>query len=178
MRGLSGAALMKQMTAMKLLEEESLVLPSLPGLAGCLRRTAGDFSDFSDDWYVLGEILANITDGLVAIDTLPERQAFVDFLANFVQHSFLRTHSQEVDAPISHVTVSYFQTPLADLLMSSVRLEGFLHPVKYAVLSWAEFYAIHLLWLHSPNALLSIVEPKSLRYQPGRTKVMLSNFHY
>ena len=120
--GLSGAVLMKQMTALGLLEEESLVLPSLPGLAGCLRRTAGDFSDFSNDWSVLGEILANITSGLVDIDLLPERQTFVDFLENFVQYSFSRTHSLEVDAPISHVAVSYFQMPLADLLMSSVRL--------------------------------------------------------
>jgi hypothetical protein len=54
--------------------------------------------------------------------------------------------------------------------MSSVRLEGFLHPVKYAVLSWAEFYAIHLLWLHSPNALLSIVEPEVAALPTGENE--------
>lgn len=156
LRRLSGAPLKKQMAQKGFLEGDTLLLQSSPGLAGCLNQTGGNLSDFGDDWLIIGEILANSTDSIDEIERLPSCTAFLNFLMGYVQRAFWRRHSQEVDTPISHVAITYFQAPLPDLFASAVRLESFTHPVKYAALSWAEWYAVRLLWRHSPDALVRL----------------------
>jgi hypothetical protein len=153
---LSGTPLKKQMTEKGFLEDDTLLLQFSPGLTGCLNQTGGNFSNFGHDWLIIGEILANTTDSMGEIEELPSRTKFLNFLADYVQRAFSRRHSQEVDTPISHVAISYFQTPLRDLFASAVRLESFIHFVKYAALSWAEWYAVRLLWRHSPDALVTL----------------------
>jgi hypothetical protein len=156
LRGLAGTALKKVMAEKGFLDDQSLSLPELPGFSGCLNQADGNFSDFRDDWLILGELFANTTDGLQVIDEFPYRAQFLAFLSDYIRLAFSRKHSQEVDNPLSHVAVSYFQTPLLQLFHSANRPESFVHFVKYAALSWAEWYAVRLLWRHSPEALVSL----------------------
>jgi hypothetical protein len=170
LRNLSGAQLKNQMTQLGLLQDDSLDLPSAPGLTGCLRQAACDFSDFDDEWSILSEIFANTPHDFGEIQTFSEFPAFLDFLTSFVRRSFLRTHSREVDFSTSHIAVTHFQNALASLLTSSVHLEAFWHPTKYAILSWAEFYAIDLLWTHAPDALVAITEAEAAAIPAGENE--------
>lgn len=92
---------------------------------------------------------------------LSAETAFLAFLAEFVSSSFGRVHSEEVDAPLAHVASTYFQTSIEALLATSYQPEHFFHPVKYAALSWSEFFAIQILWHHCPDSLLSMAEAQA-----------------
>lgn len=159
LRGLKGDALRQRMRELGLLNEESLVLKDAPGLKSCVDQQANDFSNFRSKWDVLGEILANTPAGNM-LDTaeLFVNTAFFNFLAQFLSNSFSRVHSEEVDAPIAVVASSHFQESIDILLTKSYKPHHFFHPVKYAALTWPEYFAVKILWAHDPDALLSITE--------------------
>ena len=162
LRGLDGNALRERMRTLGLLRDESLVLQDAPGLKGCVDQQAGDFTNFSAKWDVLGEVLANSNAGnMIRTVELSAEAPFLVFLAEFLSSSFGRAHSEEVDAPLAHVASTYFQTSIETLLAESYRPESFFHPVKYAALSWSEFFAVQVLWFHVPDVLLSITEAQA-----------------
>jgi hypothetical protein len=162
LRGLEGDALRERMRNLGLLKDESLVLPNAPGLKGCVDQQAGNFINFSAKWDVLGEILANSHAGdMIRTVELSAETAFLVFLAGFLNNSFGRVHNEEVDAPLAHVASTYFQKSIETLLAASYRPEHFFHPVKYAALSWSEFFAVQVLWCHVPDVLLSITEAQA-----------------
>jgi hypothetical protein len=162
LRGLEGDALRGRMRNLGLLNGESLVLQDVPGLRGWLDQQAGNFTNFSAKWEVVAEILANTHAGnMVHTVDLSGETAFLSSLAEFVSSSFGREHNSEVDAPLTHVASSYFKKSVEMLLASSHRPEGFFHPVKYAALSWSEFFAVQILWHDAPDALLSITESQT-----------------
>jgi hypothetical protein len=159
LRGLKGDALRRRMRELGLLHEESLVLEDGPGLITSVDQQAGDFSNFTAHWDVLGEVLAHSPAGdLLDTVDLSAQTAFLNFLAQFLNDSFGRERSEEVDAPIAVVASSYFQESLDVLLTKSYKPHHFFHSVKYAALTWPEYFAINILWLHDPDALLSITE--------------------
>lgn len=47
-------------------------------------------------------------------------------------------------------------------MTSSLRPHDFSHFVKYAVLTWPEYFAVKILWAHDPNALLLITEAQAV----------------
>lgn len=159
LRGLNGDALRQMLMSLGLLSEGSLLLDDGPALKGCLAPASGNFTDFIDQWELLGELLANSRAGisLHEIDLSPET-AFLGFLTEFVRQSFGQVQSGQVDAPLAHATSKFFQEPLNALLASSNRPQMFFHPVKYAALTWAHFFALQILWRHAPNRLLTVME--------------------
>jgi hypothetical protein len=166
LRGLEGDALRERMRNLGLLNEESLVLQDVPGLKGCLNQQAGDFTNFSAKWEVLGEILANSHAGnMIHAVELSAETAFLTFLADFLSSSFSRAHNNEVDAPLAHVASTYFLKPIETLLAASQKPEHFFHAAKYVALSWSEFFAVQILWHHAPDALLSIAEGQAATVQ-------------
>jgi hypothetical protein len=162
LRGLEDGALRERMRNLALLNEESLVLPAAPGLKGCLDQQAGDLTNFSAKWDVLGEIMANsqVGDMIHAVE-LSAETGFLAFLADFLSSSFSRAHDNEVDAPLAHVASCYFRKPIETLLTASIKPEHFFHAAKYAALRWSEFFAVQILWHHAPDALLSIAEAQA-----------------
>ncbi len=162
LRSLEGDALREKMRDLGLLNGESLVLKEAPGLKGCVDQQAGNFTNFGAKWDVLGEILANSHAGntIHAVELSAETD-FLTFLAEFLSGSFGRVHNDEVDAPIAHVASTYFKDAIETLLAASHQPEHFFHPVKYAVLSWSEFFAVQILWHHAPAALLSMTEAQA-----------------
>jgi hypothetical protein len=162
LRGVEGDALREKMKNLALLKDESLVLQDAPGLRGCVDQQAGNFTNFSAKWDVLGEILANSQAGdMIQAFELSAETAFLTFLAGFLSSAFGRVHDSEVDAPLTHVASSYIRMSFESLLASSDRPQSFFHGVKYAALSWSEFFAVQILWHHAPDALLSMAESQA-----------------
>ncbi len=166
LRRVKGEALKQRMREVGLLIEESLVLKDTPGLKGCVDFQTSDFGNFKAKWEVLGDILADTPAGNM-LDTaeLSANTAFLNFLAHFLSNSFCRVHSEEVDAPISHVATSFFQKSTQELLTASYKPHHFFHPVKYTVLTWAEYFAVKILWAQDPDALVSITETQTATVQ-------------
>ncbi|MGV8056861.1 MAG: VPA1262 family protein [Smithellaceae bacterium] len=159
LRGLKNDALRQRMRELGLLQEESLVLKDRHGLITYLDQQTGDFSNFTAHWDVLGEVLAHSPAGdLLGTADLSAKTAFLNFLAQFLRDSFDRIHSEEVDAPIAVVASSYFQESIEGLLTKPYKPHHFVYPVKYAALTWSEYFAINIMWSHDPDALLSITE--------------------
>ncbi|BBL75429.1 VPA1262 family protein [Methylomagnum ishizawai] len=159
LKGLKDEALKQRMRELGLLNKESLFLKDSPGLKGCIDQQPNDFENFKAKWDVIGEVLANTPAGdMLDIAELSSETVFLDSLAGFLCESFSRIHTEEVDAPITHIATSYFQETFDNLLTKPDSSHNFLHPVKYAVLTWAEYFAVKILWLYSPNTLLFLTE--------------------
>jgi hypothetical protein len=162
LRGLNDDSLRQRMAELGLMNNESLVLEDTPGLKSCVDQQAGDFTMFRAKWDVIGELLANTPSGdLLHTAGLSTKTAFLNFLAQFLSDSFGRVHAEEVDAPIAHVASSYFQKSIQVLLTSSDVPHHFFHAVKYAALTWPEYFAVKLLWAHDPDTLLSLTEAQA-----------------
>jgi hypothetical protein len=156
LRGLSGEPLKEKMAALNLLKDGSLALPEEKDLRSYLDHYAGDFTDFTARWNVLGEVLAHShTEGRYS--EIKYQSGFLEFLTRFLEASFTRAHA-EMDGEWAVVGAHFFSKPVGDLLHSSYHIESLFYPVKYPALTWPEFFAIKLLWRSSPEALLTIAE--------------------
>ena len=166
------------MTELGLLCAESLVLEDISLMSSLIKyldRQSYNFVDFSAKWNVLGEILAHSPAGdLIDVTDLSAKTAFLDALAFFLIESFRRTQSEEVDAPIAVVASSHFLEPIDVLLTKSYRPHHFYHPVKYAALTWPEYFAINILWSNAPDTLISIAETQAMSLNESQTSVKLS----
>jgi len=175
---LKGSSLRKRMTELSMLHEESLVLEDISLMSSLMRyldQQTYDFRDFSAKWEVLGEILAHSPAGdILDVTDLSSKTAFLDSLALFLSDSFLRVQSEEVDAAIAVVANSHFLESIDVLLTKSYRPHHFYHPVKYAALTWPEYFAINILWSNAPDKLLSIAEAQVMSLNESQTTVKLS----
>lgn len=155
LEGLRGNSLKERMEALGLLKDGSLAPPAAADLSNYLDHYAGDFTNFTDLWLVLGEILAH--SHADRFRQLEPDYGFIEFLTRFLETSFTRLHV-ELDNEWGVVDPQFFREPVEALLHSSHRVESLFYPVKYAALTWPEFFAIKLLWWLSPSALLAIAE--------------------
>ena len=158
-RGLAGEALRERMRSLGFLKGESLIVGDEPGFKGCIDGQGDQFDDFSERWNVLGAILAHTPTGDVLQEQpLPAREAFLAFLARFLESSFGRPAALDPEIPVRHVPARYFKWSFEEFLRAPFRANQFFHPVKYAALSWAEYFAIKFLWLQDPESLIRIAE--------------------
>ncbi|WP_419729811.1 VPA1262 family protein [Lichenicola sp.] len=154
---LKGESLRQQMTLLSMLKDNLLILPLASNLATFLAKKPADDTDFGSTWEILGELLANSHAGDHDSDRLDSESAFLAFLSRFLDKSFHRDHSlsqHEYRIIDSRLFADSFET----FLHSSNRIEHMYHPVKYAALTWPEYFAIKLMWRHTPLALIAIAE--------------------
>jgi len=160
LQGLSGDLLRERMVALSLLKEDSLTLPETTGLRNCLDRQAGDFTDFTATWEVLGEVLAHSrTEN--RFSELEFECGFLKFLARFLQASFNRPHG-EVDKEYAVTNARFFRESIETLLHSPYHSEHLFHATKYEALTWPEYFTIKLLWWYDQDALLEIAEAQAI----------------
>ena len=157
LKGLNGEALRERMVALSLFKNNSLALPETIGLRNCLERQHDDFSDFKATWEVLGEVLAHSRMGNNRFSKIKSEHGFLEFLAQFLDTSFNRTHD-ELDKELAVIDSQLFRKSVETLLHSSYHPHNLFHPTKYTALTWPEYYAIKFLWWYTPDALLSIAE--------------------
>lgn len=160
LRGLSSDPLKERMAALGLLEGESLALPETDGLRNCLDRRDGDFSDFTADWEVLGQILAHSSSHEFRSHEPGFERDFLEFLGQFLDASF-RPAPINLSKGLVTTEPKLFMAPVETLLNSTYDPHHFFHPVKYTALTWSELFAIRFLWWYAPDTLLAIAEAQS-----------------
>ncbi len=159
LKGLSGDQLKERMAALNLLKDDALALPETAGLRNCLDQKAGDFSDFTPTWEVLGEMLAHSRFGDHHFPELESEHGFLGFLARFLKISFNRAYD-EIDQELAVTAPRFFREPLETLLHSSFHPDQLFHATKYAALTWPEYFTIKFLWWYAPDTLLAIAEDR------------------
>lgn len=157
LQGLSGEPLKERMATLGLLKDGSLTLPETAGLRNCLDQQAGNFADFTSTWEVLGEVLAYSHTQSHHFRELESERGFLEYLVQFLDASFNRTHNEENKA-FAVIDARLLQEPIESLLHSSYSPHHFSHAIKYAALTWPEYFTIKFLWLCTPDALLAIAE--------------------
>lgn len=164
-RGLYGDPLRERMLALGLLKDDSLVLTKPNGLERVLELQGDDYKHFISSWDVLSEVLANSPAGDDRFSDLKIASGFLAFLSEFLSESFNRTPDQ-TGKELSLVDARLFRNTLDAMLHSPYSLEHLFHPVKYTPLTWAEYFAIKILWECAPDALLAITEAQII-YMPA-----------
>lgn len=157
LQGLVGDSLKARMVDLELLKGDSLLLPETEGLRDCLDKQAGDFSEFTESWEVLGEVLAHSRTEDYGFRELESDRGFLSFLTRFLEASFNRSHDG-VDKELAVVDARFFRESVEALLHSSYHVHHLFHATKYAALTWSEYFAIKFLWWYAPDTLLTIAE--------------------
>ncbi len=151
---LSGDKLKDQLVVLDLLKGDSYI----EGGAGCIQNYLDnlvvDLSVFISSWDVIGDLLAHSHNNEFDIQN---EHDFFELLTQFLEVSFNRSHD-ETNRELAVVDSLLFQKTLKSLLQSSYRVEHLFHSTKYTALTWAEYYAISLLWQYAPQKLLLLAE--------------------
>lgn len=163
LEGLTGDILRQKMSRLGLLESESLTLKDdFQRLKKYLAHQSLSYNSFRGKWLVIGDILANTHTGdIIQTAEFSTEPIVLNFLSQFLSESFSRAHTKEVDAPIAFINTSHFKDSIDVLIATSYEPYHFCHHVKFAALSWAEFYAIKILWIYDSDALLKIAESQA-----------------
>ncbi|MFJ4088460.1 VPA1262 family protein [Pseudomonas psychrophila] len=159
LRGLYGEDLRTQMSELCLLDGESLRIPKTPGLEACIKGLSiGE--DYSQEWWeVVAETLAHTPSGdtqWAAIGAL--NISFIDFLEGVLNDAFLRISDVPNDTSFASVEPRLFQQDLEIFLCGSYSYEHFRYTIKYPTLTWADVYAVKILWGVAPEKLVKVSE--------------------
>ncbi|WP_220384625.1 hypothetical protein, partial [Klebsiella pneumoniae] len=91
---------------------------------------------------VIGDLLAHSHNDEINIQN---EYNFIELLTQYLGLSFNRSHD-DTNKELAVVDSQLFQRTLKSLLQTSYRVEHLFHSTKYTVLTWAEYYAVCLLW--------------------------------
>jgi hypothetical protein len=174
LRGLSGNLLKERMTELELLRDGSLAFFEIGGLLNCLNnQQIGEFTERTQTWDVLGEMLAHSHIEDYDLRDLEPKRDFLDFLVQYLNASFSRALDL-ADTALALIEPRFFQEPIDARLHSAYRLHHLFHPIKYTALTWPEYYSIKFLWWFAPNALLTIAETQmaSVAMEPQSADAM------
>lgn len=159
LEGLHGKALRARLAELGLLDGESLRVPEAPGMDACIGvlNTSEDASQ--ERWEVVAEILAHTPYGDFGwgADGAPN-SAFIDFLDGSLDGAFSRFSDVAPDTSFTSVQPHLFQQDLEGFLRGSYSHEHFHHRIKYQALTWADVYAIKILWSAAPETLVKLSE--------------------
>lgn len=157
LRGLAGVDLKSKMTELGILEKESLHKLEKKGFINCVREIGRGLANSESAWNIAGEILAYTPVGDDNLTELKKETKFIVFLSAFLSSSFQRRVTDD-DNYVSVIDPRYFKSSLEECLSDPVRLEQFHRMVKHKCITWAEFYAIKLLWDNAPELLIEHIE--------------------
>jgi hypothetical protein len=159
LQGLHGDELRAQLTELGLLDREYLRVPDAPGLEACINvmNTSEDASQ--ERWKIVAEVLAHTSHGNSWWGTASvQNAAFIDFLSGSLDCAFSRTSEMAPDTSFASVSPHLFQQDLESFLRGSYSHEHFHHRIKYQALTWADVYAIKILWSTAPEKLVKLSE--------------------
>lgn len=117
-----------------------------------------DDKSFNQYWNVAGDILAHTPSGdSLASCTIAHNEALCNRLLIYLKG---KATELALDAYDVQNAFSYFQrlNDSIDKILPHGRPSDFHHGIKFAALSWADYFAIKILWHHSPSRLLDFIE--------------------
>jgi hypothetical protein len=159
LRGLHGERLRARLTELNLLDGESLRVPDVPGIDACISILSTSKYAFQEQWEIVGEILAHTPYGDSLLSHAgTQNSAFIDFLDSSLNGAFSRISDVAPDTSFASVQPHLFQQDLELFLRGSYSHEHFHHRIKYQALTWADVYAIKLLWGAAPEKLVKLSE--------------------
>jgi len=159
LRGLHGEELRTQLAALDLLEGESLSVPKALSVDAFVSVLSASDDTSQQRWEVVAEILAHTPHddsrwGIVGAQS----DAFIDFLEGSLKNAFSRISDVALDTSFASVQPHLFQQDLEEFLRGSYSHEHFHHSIRYQVLTWADVYAVKILWSAAPERLVKLSE--------------------
>jgi hypothetical protein len=159
LRGLHGEELRARLTELGVLDGESLRVPEVPGIDACISVMNTNEDAFQDRWEIVAEVLAHMPHGNSWWGAAGvQNTAFIDFLSGSLDGAFSRVSDMAPDISFASVSPHLFQQDLESFLRGSYSHESFHHRIAYEGLTWADVYAIKLLWSAAPEKLVKLSE--------------------
>lgn len=159
LRGLHGEGLRARMAELELLDGESLRVSQTPGMEACIHILTASEEASQEQWEVVAEILAHTSHGDSQWGFADaQNSAFIDFLEGSLNDAFSRISDVAPDSSFTSVQPHLFQQDLEIFLHGSYSHEHFHHGIKYQALTWADVYAIKILWSTAPEKLVKLSE--------------------
>jgi len=156
---LHGEGLRARLIELELLDGESLRIPKTPGIKACVDILTPSEDSSPELWEIVAEILAHTPHGDSQWDVAgAQNSAFIAFLERFLNGAFSRISDVAPDASFTSVQPHLFQQDLEIFLRGSYSHEHFHHGIKYQALTWADVYAIKMLWSAAPEKLVKLSE--------------------
>lgn len=157
--GLNGEGLRARLTELELLDGESLRVLATPGIQACVHLLNPSEDTSQEQWEVVAEILAHTTHGDSRWDVAgAENSAFIDFLEASLNHAFSRISNVATDTSFAVIQPDLFQQDLEIFLRGPYSHEHFHQGIKHQALTWADVYAIKILWNAAPEKLVTLSE--------------------
>ena len=113
---------------------------------------------FNQYWDITGNILANTPSGdLLDSYEISDVDALCNALLIFLKGKITEEYLDDFDAQDAF---SFYQrlNDSMDKVMNYRGVWEFYHGMKFNAISWADFYAIKILWYKNPNLLLDFIE--------------------
>lgn len=153
---LKGEALKEKMSNFGLLKDGFLNIKNHNGLSKWALNDHS-FEEFKYMWCIFGELLANSPDENPYFARSIKVNSFFSNLNQYICESFKRK-IDTTDSDISVIDRNVLIMPLDKLLQSSQQPYHMARFVKYTLLTWAEYYAVKLLWEYDPKSLITLIE--------------------
>lgn len=161
LRGLHNECLRSKLNDLGLLKGESLRISNSSGFKACVASLVAPEPEAAPHklWEILAEILAHTPHGDAPLDATGEhRNELVNFLEKFLNTAFSRISDVSPDTSFESVQPQLFQQNLEIFLRGSYSHEHFRYRTRYQKLTWADAYAIKILWHLAPEKLVKLSE--------------------
>lgn len=160
LRGLSREGLRERMRVLGFLQGDSLTIKDAPGFVGCIHLLkAPEFTQCAESWEIMAWLQACTSTGNEVVGAESSQdQGSQSFLARFLETRFDRALPASSPKTITHTSSAFLLNTLEELLRTNYWVERMCDVAKPAALEWTDFFAIRILWAHSPDVLISLME--------------------
>ncbi|WP_024850127.1 VPA1262 family protein [Hydrogenovibrio kuenenii] len=161
LQNLMGDSLRNQMLQLGLVEGMSLNLDKVSGLNAFIKKY--DERQFNAQWNVVGEVLAYTTSAHV-IDSSND-EGFLLLLDQYLRESISGVPDENSPNKIEIMDPRYFTQSLDEFFHRTDPNFQTHSVTRYTLVSWGEYFAINILWRHSPERLVNLVEESTSHLQ-------------
>ncbi|WP_455923057.1 VPA1262 family protein [Pseudomonas putida] len=159
LRDMHGEELRVRLAELNLLDGESLRVPETLDFEACVSGLSTSEDASQQRWEIVAEILAHSPHGDSPWGAAcGQKDAFFDFLEGSLKSAFSRISDVATDTSFESVHPHLFQQDLESFLRGSYSHEHFRYRIKYQALTWADVYAIKILWHSAPEKLVKLSE--------------------
>lgn len=157
LKGLYGENLKEKLKSLELLESNSFHDLKVNDLFNFIDEIQKDSTNFQDLWELIGHVLANSSIRDADFHDIALSSDFLVLLSGFLSNAFHRQYEEEGEGT-TVTDPTYFTDTIDNLIKKPVELYHFNTRPKNNNISWAEYYAVELLWRYKPDYILGMFE--------------------
>ncbi|MGE8047143.1 VPA1262 family protein [Pseudomonas monteilii] len=159
LRDLHSECLRSKLNELGLLKGESLRISNSPGFKACVASLVANEASSHNLWKIIAEVLAHTPYGDAPLNATEEHNnELINFLEIFLNTAFSRISDVGPEISFESVQPQLFQQNLEIFLRGSYSHEHFRYRTRYQKLTWADAYAIKILWHLAPEKLVKLSE--------------------